>query len=401
MLAARNGHLEATEMLLKHGADARMVNKSAQSSLDVACFWNHHQVADRIRSFLKPIVQNQLEVVNYFSQSAINRQSYMRSDKDLIKDRMTSSKARFLVYGELQLLIRKLQDDSSKEVIFKTWNEIQHLVSGENKLENDVIFLGIGDLARGKLMREGHLDDEDEERSFFYFAVNFKRIPTDAELARLGGDYAGRGVLGVRDIESGIVAQSRSVLAWHDSYTYCPACGSSTEIAEAGWKRVCKTDGCKTKKGAHNACFPRTDPVVIMLILSKDKQRCLLGRQGRHPPRMYSSIAGFLEPGENIEDGARREAMEEVGIKIGKIEYHSSQPWPFPSSLMIGLIGHAIDDNFECDHVELEDARWFDKSEVSAAYIEGMNRREGLLIPPPYAIANKLIKSWIQMTPNL
>jgi len=127
----------------------------------------------------------------------------------------------------------------------------------------------------------------------------------------------------------------------------------------------------------------------------------MLGRQGRHPPRMYSAIAGFVESGESIEDAARREAMEEVGVKVGKITYHSSQPWPFPCSLMIGLIGHAITDEFKCDKVELDDARWFDKSDVAEAYAAGMDRKEGLLIPPPYAIANQLVKTWIQDTPNL
>lgn len=385
--------------------DAMLVNKSAQSAHDIATFWNHRAAADSIKSFLKPRSQ-QLELVNYFSHQVVDRQGYKRNDKQFIDAEMVSSRARFMVFGKLQLLMRKTKSSGGEEgvhqeVVYLTWDEIRPLLDAN--AQHDLVFLGVGNIEKGKLLREGSVE-ADEDR-MCYYAVNFKNeMPNENEAPCKGGYFAGKGfsgIMGLRYADSGIASQARSVLAWHDSYVFCPACGTKTEIAEAGWKRVCRVDSCATKKGAHNASFPRTDPVVIMLILSKDKKRVLLGRQGRHPPRMYSAIAGFVESGESIEDAARREAMEEVGCKVGKITYHSSQPWPFPCSLMIGLIGHAVDDHFECDKVELDDARWFDKSEVAAAYVEGFARSEGLLIPPAYAIANQLIKTWLETNPAL
>ncbi|MGE3830709.1 MAG: NAD(+) diphosphatase [Parvibaculaceae bacterium] len=184
--------------------------------------------------------------------------------------------------------------------------------------------------------------------------------------------------------ELGLLAQARSLLHWHERHGFCANCGARTEIADAGYRRHC------------NACsadhFPRTDPVVIIIVQSGDGM--LLGRQKSWAPGMYSALAGFMEPGETIEDAARREVFEESGIRVGPISYIASQPWPFPSSLMIGLLGEALTQEIRIDTNELEDARWFPRDELVAMRDELHPR--GLKFPPRMAIANRLIVTAIQ-----
>jgi len=215
--------------------------------------------------------------------------------------------------------------------------------------------------------------------------------------------------------QASIVAMTRSLIDWNNRNVYCPACGRKTISVWAGAKRACMhhdaanpTDGrpaCISGKGIHNFCYPRTDPVVIMAIISGDGERVLLGRQKRFPPRMYSTLAGFLEPGESLEECVRREVWEESGVKVGRVTYHSSQPWPFPaSSLMMGCIGEALTEDISLKNdPELEHAQWYPKEEVREAFKYGAGGMfdkpregyEGLRVPPSSAIAHMLIKAFV------
>jgi NAD+ diphosphatase len=186
--------------------------------------------------------------------------------------------------------------------------------------------------------------------------------------------------------ELGLVATAKSLLAWHARNRFCANCGARTELAAGGYRRDCGS--CDT----HH--FPRTDPVVIMLITRGD--RCLLGRSPRFKEAMYSCLAGFLEPGETIEAAVRRETFEEVGIRVGAVTYHASQPWPFPASLMIGCVAEALDEAITLDPVELTDARWLTRDDVSAM-IAGTHP-EGLTVPPPMAIAHLLMRAFVDGT---
>jgi NAD+ diphosphatase len=155
-------------------------------------------------------------------------------------------------------------------------------------------------------------------------------------------------------------------------------------VVHAGWRRDCAK--CKAQH------FPRTDPVVIML--ATDGERCLLGRSPRFVPSMWSCLAGFVEPGEAIEDAVRRETREEAGIACGRVTYFASQPWPFPTSLMIGCHAEALNREIVVDREELEDARWFSKTEVADMLMR--KHPEGLTTPPPVAIAHHLIRAWVE-----
>ena len=177
---------------------------------------------------------------------------------------------------------------------------------------------------------------------------------------------------------------ARSLVDWHRRHRFCANCGMETLPEKAGWSRRC--GGCASEH------FPRVDPVTIML--AEHKGRVLVGRQPRYPEKRYSALAGFVEPGETIEEAVARELHEEAGIRVGKVRYVISQPWPFPSSLMIGCIAEALDDVLTIDRTELEDAIWVDAAQVRAA-LEG-HEDAPFIPPPPLAIANSLFRHWLE-----
>jgi NAD+ diphosphatase len=180
------------------------------------------------------------------------------------------------------------------------------------------------------------------------------------------------------------LAEAKALLHWHARRHFCSNCGHPTEVVQAGWRRDCSHCGAQH--------FPRTDPVVIMLAVKGEQ--CLLGRQSRFVPGMWSCLAGFVEPGETIEEAARRETLEEAGIRCGTVRYFASQPWPFPSSLMIGCHAEAISHDIVVDQDELEDARWFSRDEAAAMLMR--THPEGFGTPPPMAIAYHIIRAWVE-----
>ena len=184
--------------------------------------------------------------------------------------------------------------------------------------------------------------------------------------------------------ELGALAQAKSLLGWHARHRFCAQCGAPTAPSCGGLRRDCAACGVQH--------FPRTDPVAIMLVAREES--CLLGRQARFVPNSYSCLAGFISPGETLEDAVRREVREEAGVPVGRVEYVLSQPWPFPSSLMIGCYGEALTDEIVLDREELEDGRWFARDEVRQML--DRTHPAGLITPPPMAIAHTLMRSWVE-----
>ncbi len=180
------------------------------------------------------------------------------------------------------------------------------------------------------------------------------------------------------------LAEAKALLHWHARHRFCANCGHRTDVVDGGWRRDCPQ--------CHYQHFPRTDPVAIMLAVRGDQ--CLLGRQTRFATGMWSCLAGFVEPGESIEDAARRETLEEAGIVCGRVRYFASQPWPFPSSLMIGCHAEALSTDIKVDYHELEDARWFTREEAAAMLMR--RHHDGLSTPPPVAIAHHIIRAWVE-----
>ena len=189
------------------------------------------------------------------------------------------------------------------------------------------------------------------------------------------------GMLGNDDLAA--YGMARSLVDWHARHRFCAVCGSSTTLAKGGWQRDCSV--CEAQH------FPRVDPVTIMLV--EHEGQILLGRQPRFPQGFYSALAGYVEPGESIEEAVAREIQEEAGVRVHGVSYVASQPWPFPSQLMIGCHAHAEDGILTVDHTELEDARWFTRADVADA----MAGQQGTAFsaPPPQAIAHQLLKWWL------
>ena len=181
---------------------------------------------------------------------------------------------------------------------------------------------------------------------------------------------------------------ARSMIDWHARHRHCARCGEPTRIAKGGWQRNC--DACQAEH------FPRVDPVTIMLVQHEDN--LLLGRQPRFPAGNFSALAGFVEPGETIEEAVAREVFEEAGVRVRDVTYVMSQPWPFPSSLMIGCLAHADDQALTIDANELDDARWFTRAEVEEAMQAAKDggRGEAFGAPPPFAVAHHLLKWWVE-----
>jgi NAD+ diphosphatase len=186
----------------------------------------------------------------------------------------------------------------------------------------------------------------------------------------------------VSDADGGLLAYATALLNWHRTHRFCANCGAPTESAEAGHVRACPRCGA-----LHH---PRTDPVVIMLVT--DGERALLGRQGRWPQGRYSTLAGFVEPGESVEEAVAREVSEEAGVQVADIRYRSTQPWPFPSSLMIGFHARWVGGEARVGDGELEDVRWFSRAELLAV----ARGETDLHLPPPLAIARRLIDEWLE-----
>lgn len=230
-------------------------------------------------------------------------------------------------------------------------------------------WVGLDEAPEGEWIFLGTKDD------IRYAAVMVDRVPQELEPVSLR-------VLGptIAPDEASLGVHAVGIARWHQHHKYCANCGQPSDIAEAGHVRVCPA--C----GTHH--FPRTDPAVIMLITDGD-DRALLGRQPIWPEGRFSTLAGFVEPGESLDDAVRREVMEEVGIQVGEVAYAGSQPWPFPSSLMLGFFGQALTSDITVDQNEIAEARWFTRAEVTE-----MTASSDLLLPPNVSISRWLLQKW-------
>ena len=184
--------------------------------------------------------------------------------------------------------------------------------------------------------------------------------------------------------DTAIAGQAKALIDWHRRHGFCANCGSSTQICDGGYRRLCPECGAEH--------FPRTDPVAIMLPVLGDA--CLVGRNARFTGGLYSAFAGFVEPGETMEEAVRRELREEVNLSVGAVRYHASQPWPFPSSLMLGCYAQAQNRDFRIDGDEIVDARWLTKSEVRKRLADAI--QDDMKLPVTIAIAHHLIRDWAE-----
>lgn len=297
---------------------------------------------------------------NGFAANTLDRMANQREDAAFVDGLKARESTRFLVLsGEIPAL--KLAD-GTHDALF-TLDEAKTVGKPTHK-----VFLGChGDRALFAILIEASAHDNAQDRG----DLSFIDLRTIAIQGLVTPDIVGA------------LSQAKSLLYWHKHNTFCANCGEPTRASVGGSRREC--DSC----GRHH--FPRLEPVAIMLVTNGT--HCLLGRQEHFPAKMYSCLAGFAEVGETLEDAVRREVMEEAGIKVGRVEYYASQPWPFPSSLMIGCFAEALTEEIVVDHLELEDARWVSREEVRLMLAK--THPDGLVCPPKLAIANALLREWV------
>lgn len=310
-----------------------------------------------------------------FAQSSIDRADHLRADETALLNLRADPSARALPLWHGKPLIE------TGETMRLAWLGLNAAVLEE--AAEAPIFLGLEEgsprFAYDVSAWEDPDADPDQLGQFLDRSANaHPSLPETQQFLELRAVMAG-----LPPHEAGNAATAKGIFAWHETHRFCARCGSASEATLAGWRRTCTTCGA-----FH---FPRTDPVVIMLILNGND--VLLGRSPGWPEGMYSLLAGFMEPGESIEAAVRREVKEEASVEVGAVDYLASQPWPFPSSLMIGCRGIATSRDITIDPKELDDAIWVSREEVLASFHETSPRikpaRKG-------SIAHFLINRWLQ-----
>lgn len=298
----------------------------------------------------------------------LDRLGHRRSDAAFVQSKLDAPDARILLLADLKPVIRSNADRTTAALAWFTSAELL----GFGMPVAEALFLGVDKAGAGH----------------FALAVTEHRtrhVPGAIEKLRPIVDLRSLAMQGSMSPEElSLCGQARALAQWHENARCCGHCGGTTLVKDGGWRRKCWACGLDW--------FPRTDPVVIMLVT--DGQRCLLAHEHRYGDKMFSALAGFVEPGEDIEHAVRREVLEETSIRVGEVTYHSSQPWPFPHSLMLGCFGRAETTDITIDSNEIAEARWFTRAEALAM----LERRhpEGLHVPGKHAIANTLITTFVE-----
>jgi NAD+ diphosphatase len=297
---------------------------------------------------------------NHYAGSSLDRAHLKRRDEAWLRERLA-------------------HPDSA---VLPLWNG-QPLVQGAD--DPGPALIGAAEISASLLQGDWALLGIAGERAVFALDLpasgaappDFSRWGRFAELRQVGPILARE--------DAALLAYARGLMLWHQRHHFCGACGAPTRSVEGGHQRRCTNEACGLTH------FPRTDPAVIMLVTSGDK--ALLGRQREWPPGMHSTLAGFVEPGESLEEAVAREVMEEVGVAVEEVRYHSSQPWPFPASIMLGFTARALDEELRIHPDEIEAAAWFTREELRNAPED-----ERLKLPRRDSIAYRLIRDWLDET---
>ncbi|HKF72689.1 MAG TPA: NAD(+) diphosphatase [Stellaceae bacterium] len=297
---------------------------------------------------------------NFYAANGLDRAGHRRREPDWLAQQLAHPETLFVPVWRGQNLVAGVADGAPAAITVRR----EALVS----LEGDPVLLGLR-----------------EERAYFALDLSHREAPLEA-IGATGPieftDLRRVGPLLARP-DGALLAYARGILHWHGRHRFCGVCGSTTRSEEGGHVRRCVNAGCNA---AH---FPRTDPAVIMLVTDGD--RALLGRQKVWAKGQHSTLAGFVEPGESLEEAVAREVREETGIVVDDVTYHSSQPWPFPASIMLGFTARAVTTELQVDPEELEAARWFDRG-----FILGHAEDDTFRLPRRDSIARRLIEDWLK-----
>ncbi|HWF77561.1 MAG TPA: NAD(+) diphosphatase [Caulobacteraceae bacterium] len=299
---------------------------------------------------------------NVFAGNPLDRASYQRSQSEWVAQKIADPDSLAMVLWNGKPMV-EAKNGGGSQIAYVRASMAEELSDGGERL----LFMGLW-----------------KETAVFALDVEGQTDPADGPLQGMGRFEDLRAIaLDLPAGDAAMAATAKAMFEWRRRHRYCSNCGQPSAPADGGWRRLCAA--CKTEH------FPRTDPVVIMLAIRGD--RCLLGRQAIWPKGMFSALAGFLEPGESIEEACAREIFEEAGLKTERVRYHSTQPWPYPSSLMIGLMAEVEEGEATPDQTELEEVRWFTRAEARELIGAAL---PGARAPGSMAIAYQLIKAWAE-----
>ncbi|KAJ1983461.1 NADH pyrophosphatase [Dimargaris verticillata] len=383
-----------------------------------------------------------------FSGYMLNRLGPQRTNTPLLAQLFASPKANFIIFQGDQLLVTATQPRAlgylgAREILECAPNPFTLSDPPINSPGLEWVFLGIDKVPQPNSTQATEMAPPDQTLpydqypSYWVVDISLKASAPDSPAHALAQKVEAtvatndtqlaplqRAAFGLSIKEGAILAQAVTMVDWNRKNRFCPGCGRPTVSSDAGYKRNCVTEPagsvdptahlrppCVNRHGVHNSMYPRTDPAVIACVTSSDGNRVLLGRKKSFPKRWYTCVAGFIEPGESMEDAVRREVQEETGIRVGPVMYYASQPWqPFPNQLMLGCIAQAVIDDIAVEDDELEDVQWFTREQAVAA----VNRAKASLAtspsspskvtaptsptnfstPPPHSIAYQLIHFW-------
>ena len=319
---------------------------------------------------------------NYYAHPGFERAGLRRRETEWIRARLLDRDSMFVPVWRSQNLVVEIQDGEPRAAVLGV-EAIGSLLGALAQAEIEER------LGRGEFVFLGVID----ERPHFALDLSTHEEPLEAlrspALAAAGIAAGGVRFADLRQLagrlareEGSLLALARAMVFWHSRHRFCGMCGAPTQSEEAGHMRRCTDAACKAMH------FPRTDPAVIMLVT--DGERALLGRNKNFVPGMYSTLAGFVEPGESLEDAVAREVREETAIEVGAVHYHSSQPWPFPANIMLGFYAEATSRDITVDYGELEDARWFERD-----WLRSHVDDDSFRLPRRDSIARRLIGDWL------
>jgi len=300
-----------------------------------------------------------MKPTNFYAANGLDRAGHRRREPEWLSRQLTHPETLFVPVWRGQNLVAGVAEGTPSAMLLTR----EALVS----LEGEAVLLGL---------REAH--------AYFALDLSHREAPLEAIRTEAPIEFTDLRRIGplLARPDGALLAYARGILHWHGRHRFCGVCGSPTRSEEGGHVRRCIAPACGT---AH---FPRTDPAVIMLVT--DGERALLGRQAVWAKGQHSTLAGFVEPGESLEEAVAREVREETGIVVDEVTYHSSQPWPFPASIMLGFTARAVTTELRVDLQELEAARWFDRS-----FIQGHTEDDSFRLPRRDSIARRLIEDWL------
>jgi NAD+ diphosphatase len=319
---------------------------------------------------------------NYYAHPGFERAGLRRRETEWIRDRLLHRDSMFVPVWRSQNLVVEIDGGEPRaavlgmEAIGSLLGALAQAEVEERLVRGEFVFLGVVDeRPHFALDLSGHEEPLEALRSPALAAAGIAEAGVRfADLRQLAGSLARE--------EGSLLALARAMVFWHSRHRFCGVCGAPTQSEEAGHMRRCTDAACKAMH------FPRTDPAVIMLVT--DGERALLGRNKNFVPGMYSTLAGFVEPGESLEDAVAREVREETAIEVGAVHYHSSQPWPFPANIMLGFYAEATSRDITVDTSELEDARWFERD-----WLRSHTDDKTFRMPRRDSIARRLIEDWL------